>query len=45
VPRDDDSVSSNVETAVTLMMRGVAKKDTPSGAWGELMGAMAERFG
>jgi hypothetical protein len=39
VPEDQQAVRGEIETPVPLVIRGVPKKDTPTGARGELMGS------
>jgi hypothetical protein len=39
VPGDQHAVHAEIETPVPLVLRGVPKNDTPTGARGELMGS------
>jgi hypothetical protein len=36
--RDQQAIGGEIEASVPLVLRGVAKEDTPTGARGELMG-------
>jgi hypothetical protein len=45
VSRDQHTVEGEIEASVPLMLRGVAKEDTSTGAKGELMGSSGREIG
>jgi hypothetical protein len=45
MPGDQQAVRAEIETPVPLVLGGVTKKDTPTGARGELVGVVVEVFG
>jgi hypothetical protein len=45
VTRDDDAMGSELEAAIPLVARGVAKEEAASGAWRQLMSVSSGSVG
>jgi hypothetical protein len=45
VTRDDDAMGSELEAAIPLVVRGVAKEETASGAWRHLVSGSSGSVG